>query len=83
MPVMIYRGAWSADECYGQGDTVTWGGSTWHCNAATAAQPDEGVAGWTRQVRRGRDGKNGKDGERGPPGVEGRPGRDLMMEAVR
>lgn len=83
MPVMIYRGAWSGDECYGQGDTVTWGGSMWVCNAATAAQPDDGSDGWTRAVRRGRDGKNGKDGAKGERGEAGRNGRDLMMEAAK
>jgi hypothetical protein len=77
MPVMIYRGAF-APMSYERGDTVTYGGSLWHCDANTAEPPLEGSSHWTRAVRRGRDGKNGKDGEKGEPG---RAGRDLTQLA--
>ncbi|EOB5418213.1 phage portal protein, partial [Escherichia coli] len=32
LPVMLYRGVFRAGETYHPGDTVTWGGSLWHCN---------------------------------------------------
>jgi integrin beta 3 len=80
VPVLIYRGAWRAGD-YERGDTVTYGGSLWHCNVTTAEKPDEGVEAWTRAVRRGRDGKNGDKGDKGEPGVQGRAGRDLTQMA--
>jgi integrin beta 3 len=85
LPVMIYRGAFRDGAVYERGDTVTFGGSLWHCDGAVSGKPDDGVEGWTRAVRRGRDGKNGKDGERGEkgdPGPDGRPGRDLTQMAA-
>jgi integrin beta 3 len=81
MPVMIYRGVFR-DQVHARGDTVTFGGSLWHCNTETADKPDDEVETWTRAVRRGRDGKNGKDGragERGIAGPEGRAGHDLTQ----
>lgn len=84
MPVMIYRGAFRA-QAYERGDTVTFGGSLWHCNSETRDKPDDGVEAWTRAVRRGRDGKNGndgKDGEKGLAGPPGRAGRDLTQMAA-
>ncbi len=82
LPVMIYRGAFHAGTIYERGDTVTHGGSLWHCNDNTENRPDDGVDAWTRAVRRGRDGKNGNDGQKGDPGPTGRPGRDLTQMAA-
>lgn len=84
VPVMVYRQSWDEHASYETGDVVSSGGSMWHCNMATTERPDEGVAAWTRAVRRGRDGRNGKDGargEKGDPGIEGRAGRDLTQMA--
>jgi integrin beta 3 len=78
VPVMIYRGAFR-EQAYERGDTVTFGGSMWHCNAETADKPEDGVEAWTHAVKRGRDGKSGKDGEKGDPGIPGRAGRDLAQ----
>ena len=63
IPTMIYRGIFQPGGPYDRGDTVTWGGSLWHCDEATADKPGEiGSKGWTLAAKRGRD---GKDGERG------------------
>lgn len=54
--VMLYRGVWKEGE-YEKGDTVTWGGSLWHCDVAkTSAKP--GDADWTLCAKKGRDGKD-------------------------
>ncbi|TCL06905.1 phage gp6-like head-tail connector protein [Sodalis ligni] len=56
IPVMIYRGVFKAGETYHAGDTVTWGGSLWHCDEPTADKPGEnGSQGWTLAAKRGRD----------------------------
>jgi integrin beta 3 len=81
VPVMIFRGAFR-EQAYERGDTVTFGGSLWVCNSATGDKPDDGIEGWTKAIRRGRDGKNGKDGERGMAGPQGRAGRDLTQMAA-
>lgn len=78
VPAMIYRGVFSADKGYEPGDVVTWGGSTWHCNASTSEKP-ETTKSWTLMVKRGRDGKDGTAGERGERGLEGKAGRDLTQ----
>lgn len=55
--MMIYRGVW-AEGAYDEGDTVTHGGSLWHCNAdGTTAKPGEDATAWTLAVKRGRDAK--------------------------
>jgi hypothetical protein len=41
-----------------RGDVVTFGGSMWHCNAATEEKPGDGSAAWTLAAKRGRDGKD-------------------------
>ena len=70
LPVMIYRGVFSPGD-YVPGDTVTWGGSLWHCDEPTTDKPGEvGSKGWTLAAKRGRDGKdgtNGKDLTKGVP----------------
>ncbi|WP_249822443.1 phage portal protein, partial [Escherichia coli] len=56
LPVMLYRGVFRAGETYHPGDTVTWGGSLWHCNSMTGDKPGEAhSSGWTLAAKRGRD----------------------------
>lgn len=56
VPVTIYRDVFKAGNEYQPGDTVTWGGSLWHCNEATSDKPGEtGSKGWTLAVKKGRD----------------------------
>lgn len=58
-PAMIYRGVFKEGE-YAQGDTVTWGGSLWHCDAdKTSEKPGDGSKDWTLCAKKGRDGKDG------------------------
>lgn len=54
-PTMIYRGVWKERD-HQPGDTVTWGGSLWHCDEPTSEKP--GSKGWTLAAKRGRDGKD-------------------------
>ncbi|EHS4321377.1 phage portal protein, partial [Escherichia coli] len=50
-----------AGETYHPGDTVTWGGSLWHCNSMTGDKPGEAhSSGWTLAAKRGRDAGGGK-----------------------
>jgi hypothetical protein len=53
-----YRGVHEAGTAYDAGDTVTYGGSLWHCNSLTKDRPGEGNPAWTLAVKRGRDGKD-------------------------
>ncbi|BCU51181.1 Carbohydrate binding domain [Citrobacter amalonaticus] len=56
IPVTIYRDVFKAGTEYQPGDTVTWGGSMWHCNESTTDKPGEtGSKGWTLAVKKGRD----------------------------
>jgi len=58
VPVMIYQGVFKSDQVYLPGDTVTWGGSLWHCDEQTQDKPGEnGSKGWTLAAKRGRDGR--------------------------
>lgn len=58
-PVMLYRGVFS-EGFYSKGDTVTWGGSLWHCDAdKTDSKPGDGSKDWTLCAKKGRDGKDG------------------------
>lgn len=60
-PVMIYRGVYKEGQTYAKGDTVTWGGSLWHCDVdGTTEKPDGGEKHWTLAAKRGRDGKDAK-----------------------
>ena len=60
-PVMLYRGVYKDGHQYEQGDTVTWGGSLWHCDVkATTEKPDSSAKHWTLAAKRGRDGKDGE-----------------------
>jgi hypothetical protein len=58
LPAMLYRGVYEAGRIYTPGDTVTFGGSSWVCNAQTGTKPGEGEKAWTLAVKRGRDGKD-------------------------
>lgn len=56
IPVMIYQGVFKSGQQYQQGDTVTWGGSLWHCDYQTGDKPGEPTSkGWTLAAKRGRD----------------------------
>lgn len=64
LPVMLYRGVYKEGQEYLGGDTVTWGGSLWHCDSNTVDKPGElGSKGWTLAAKRGRDGKDGVNGK--------------------
>ncbi|MED7794611.1 phage gp6-like head-tail connector protein, partial [Klebsiella aerogenes] len=59
IPVMIYQGVFKSGQEYLPGDTVTWGGSLWHCDEKTLDKPGEtGSKGWTLAAKRGRDGRD-------------------------
>ncbi len=59
VPVMIYQGVYKSGQEYLPGDTVTWGGSLWHCDEKTQDKPGEnGSKGWTLAAKRGRDGRD-------------------------
>ena len=59
VPVMIYQGVFKSGQEYIPGDTVTWGGSLWHCDETTQDKPGEnGSKGWTLAAKRGRDGRD-------------------------
>lgn len=70
VPSMIYRGVFAPGQ-FATGDTVTWGGSLWHCDEPTCDKPGEaGSKGWTLAAKRGRDGRDGSNGRdlvRGAP----------------
>ena len=57
-PVIVYRGVFKEGESYERGDTVTWGGSLWHCDTPTKEKP--GTEAWTLAAKKGRDGKDAK-----------------------
>ncbi|HIF5751672.1 TPA: phage gp6-like head-tail connector protein, partial [Klebsiella pneumoniae] len=47
IPTMVYRGVFKSGDEYLPGDTVTWGGSLWHCDEQTQDKPGEtGSKGW-------------------------------------
>jgi integrin beta 3 len=68
--LQIYRGVFVDGKAYTPGDTVTWGGSLWHCNQPTGSKPGEQSKAWTLCVKRGQDGKDGKDAPGGLPVVK-------------
>lgn len=57
-PTMLYRGVFKEGSRYERGDTVTWGGSLWHCDEPTTSKP--GDEHWTLASKKGRDGKDAK-----------------------
>lgn len=60
LPAMIYRGIYQHGMSYTPGDVVTYGGSAWHCQKETAAQPDTAIGAgyWKLMVKRGDRGKD-------------------------
>ncbi len=74
-PVMIYRGTWK-DGSYTRGDTVTRGGSIWHCECDTDAAPGDSPH-WKLAAKKGENGKDGRTGPAGERGVPGPAGRDF------
>ena len=80
VPAQIYRGVHKDGAQHERGDTVTWGGSLYHCNQPTMGKPGAGKD-WTLAAKRGQDGKDGKPGAKGEAGPAGRPGRDLTQMA--
>lgn len=61
-PAMVYRGVFKSG-MYAPGDTVTWGGSLWHCDEPTEDKPGEvNSKGWTLAAKRGNHGKDGRNG---------------------
>jgi hypothetical protein len=59
IPAMIYQGVFKEGTEYSAGDTVTWGGSLWHCDDPTTDKPGEPRSkSWTLAAKRGRDGKD-------------------------
>jgi hypothetical protein len=58
VPVMVYRNIFKRGETYKPGDTVTFGGSLWHCNAETQEKPDINVVNWTLCAKKGSDGRS-------------------------
>lgn len=69
-PVLIYRDVYRPEKAYARGDVVTFGGSMWHCNAATEEKPGDGSTAWTLAAKRGRDGRDAtiKEGKGKPNG---------------
>lgn len=61
LPFQRYQGVYQAGRSYVEGDTVTYGGSLWHCGTATTARPGDGVTGWQLAVKRGQDGRDLRD----------------------
>lgn len=78
MPTLIYRGFYKKDAAYETGDTVTYGGSTWHAKRDTLEAPSEASDDWTLAVRRGLTGASVK-GERGEKGIDGKNGKDMTQ----
>lgn len=72
IPTMIYRGVFKEGQTHTKGDTVTWGGSLWHCDVdETTEKPDSAAKHWTLAAKRGRDGKDHTPKpDNGPPKVK-------------
>jgi hypothetical protein len=73
---LLYRGVFRRGAKYEQGDVVTSGGSAWHAQKQTDAEPGTAPDDWKLCVRKGQDGKPGQS-IKGDPGDPGKPGRDL------
>lgn len=70
LPFLRYQGVYQDGKAYDAGDTVSWGGSAWHCNEPTTTKPGDGSKAWTLCVKRGRDGKDGVDAPGALPAVK-------------
>jgi hypothetical protein len=76
---VLDRGVYQAGRTYAKGDGVTFGGSFWIAQDATAEKPGDGATKWRLSVKAGREGrvgKSGEDGRPGPKGDKGDSGRD-------
>ena len=62
--LLAYDGIYDPDRTYLKGAMVTWGGSIWHANRETSAQPDGNFDDWTLAVKRGRNGRDRRDIDR-------------------
>ena len=51
---MEYRGVWSADEAYREGQFATDHGSMWFCRETTRDRPGTSAA-WVLAVKHGKD----------------------------
>lgn len=74
VPLVLDRGVFSEGKTYQPGDAVTWGGSFYVAQKATAAKPglsSEESRCWRLTVKRGSDGKAGAPGPEGPRGPRG------------
>jgi len=61
VPMPFYRGVWSKEAGYREGNTVTWGGSTWIAvKDSPQGKPDAPDSDWMLSNKRGRDGKDAK-----------------------
>jgi hypothetical protein len=58
LDTMIYKQVFKEGETYQPGDTVSFGGGLWHCDAETTSRPGDDAKEWTLAVRRGREGKS-------------------------
>lgn len=71
---VLDRGVWR-EQAYSKGDGVTWGGSFFIAQRATAEADKPGNSdAWRLGVKKGRDGKDGLPGKQGQPGPKGDPG---------
>lgn len=61
LPVLLDRGAYSAEKSYEAGDVVSHGGSMWIASSEPGGAPGLGGNGWRLAVKRGRDGKDLRD----------------------
>jgi len=71
VPVMVDRGVFKAGEQYRQGNSVTWGGSSWIAQKHDPAGKPGESADWRLSVKKGRDGKDGAPGKDGKDGKDG------------
>jgi len=72
VPVMVDRGVFKAGEQYRQGNSVTWGGSSWIAQKHDPAGKPGESADWRLSVKKGRDGKDGAPGKDGKDGKDGK-----------
>lgn len=61
MPFQKYQGVYQSGRTYVEGDTVTYGGSLWHCGNVTTARPGDGATSWQLAVKRGQDGRDARE----------------------
>lgn len=78
VPMLHYRGLYSSDETYTQGDLTTYDGATWIADKdAPEGVPGRGETDWTLVVKRGRDGRSILDIAKKEWGFKG-SGRELL-----